>query len=404
MRDGEPGHQSSASAAEELRACALSPLIDRLRCIHCGSPVVVREIVSARGYASLGPDGWLACTGCGEGYPLVGGTARMLDRAGQVEIARRYSAAEIWKTERETGGCSQDEEASLESHDDEAAVKDRTAASFAYEWKHFGALRAEWARNFRDYMRPHEPGSLSGKVVLDVGAGSGRHSAHAAASGAHVVAVDLGSSIDVARSNLPAEVLTVQADAERLPFAPGSFDFVMSIGVLHHLPDTQRALNGLVPFVIPGGHLHIYLYWLPDARWQRIVLRIVSGIRRVTVQMPHRLLHAICYPLSVILWLGIVLPCRALRQRPRTARLVRGLPLRTYADYPFGVLVNDQFDRFSAPIERRYTEIEVRGMCQNAGLSDVVMVGNYGWVADGRRTTPADRSQSGIDDITADAP
>ena len=56
----------------------------------------------------------------------------------------------------------------------EAAVVDRTAASFAYEWERFGALRDEWARNFADYLRPHTPASLAGKSVLDVGCGSGR--------------------------------------------------------------------------------------------------------------------------------------------------------------------------------------------------------------------------------------
>ena len=35
-------------------------------------------------------------------------------------------------------------------------------------------------------------------------------------------------------------------------------------------------------------------------------------------------------------------------------------PLSIYTKYPFNVLYNDQFDRFSAPIEKRYSEAEVR--------------------------------------------
>jgi hypothetical protein len=60
---------------------------------------------------------------------------------------------------------------------------------------------------------------------------------------------------------------------------------------------------------------------------------------------------------------------------------------RTYADYPFGVLVNDQFDRFSAPIERRFTAAQVRAMLEVAGLEDVVVLPSHGWVADGRVPT-----------------
>jgi hypothetical protein len=60
-------------------------------------------------------------------------------------------------------------------------------------------------------------------------------------------------------------------------------------------------------------------------------------------------------------------------------------PLKTYADYPFRVLVNDQFDRFSAPIERRFTRVEVEEVMRQAGLIDVIVLPHHGWVADGRR-------------------
>jgi hypothetical protein len=68
--------------------------------------------------------------------------------------------------------------------------------------------------------------------------------------------------------------------------------------------------------------------------------------------------------------------------------LAAALPLKTYADYPFSVLVNDQSDRFSAPLERRYTSDEVRDALTAAGLEDVVVLPNHGWLGDGRRPAP----------------
>lgn len=276
----------------------------------------------------------------------------------------------------------------------EAAIARRTADSFSYEWERFGGLRDEWKRNFVDYMRPHAPESLAGRSLLDVGAGSGRHSFHAARAGAQVTAVDLGASIDVARRNLPRSVLTVQADAEALPFELESFDIVMSIGVLHHLPDTERALRSITRYAKPGGHVHIYLYWVPERDWHRRVLRMVTAVRRVTTALPHRVLHALCYPLAAVLQVSVVAPYRALRRRPRTAKAAAALPLKTYADYPFSVLVNDQFDRFSAPLERRFTEDEVRSAMEAAGLEDIILIPNHGWIADGRR--PAKSGASGV--------
>jgi SAM-dependent methyltransferase len=321
----------------------------RLRCLTCS------------GVLEVAAEDVLACGDCAARYPVVDGTPRML-------VADDRPPAE-------------------------AAIAQRTADSFAYEWERFGGLRDEWAKNFADYLQPHTPASLAGRRVLDVGTGSGRHSFHAARAGAQVTAVDLGASIDVARRNLPASVLTVQADAEALPFEPGSFDLVMSIGVLHHLPDTERALRSIARYARPGGHVHIYLYWVPEQAWHRRVLRAVDAVRRLTVRLPHRVLHALCYPLAALLALAFVLPYRALRRWPRAARLAAALPLKTYADYPFSVLVNDQFDRFSAPLERRFTAAEVRAAMESAGLEDVVVLPNHGWVADGRRpaaTSPRD--------------
>jgi SAM-dependent methyltransferase len=264
-------------------------------------------------------------------------------------------------------------------------VKARTAESFAYEWEHFGALRDEWRKNFLDYMQPLPESWFAGRLVLDVGAGSGRHAFHAAALGARVVAVDLGRSIDVARRHLPNEVLTVQADAEALPFARESFDIVMSVGVLHHLPRPEPAFQSIVRFARPGGRVQIYLYWVPFRRSHRFVLRWVSAVRRLTTRLPHPLMRALAYPLAALLYVTCVVPYRLMRRWRHLARIADVFPLKTYGDYPFKVLVNDQFDRFAAPLEHRYTAPEVEGWLERAGLEDTAVLPHNGWIGAGRR-------------------
>ena len=385
---GSPLHSRTVASGQGIRdvqapqlagnGTALpTDLLALLRCLKCGGTVRVVRLSERPGYPELGPDGRMRCEVCGESYPLVAGTARMLPRTMRSRLAVDYPLA------REAFEEEPDEDAAASgdrSHD----VKQRTADSFAYEWQRFGALREQWRRNFVDYMQPHTPESFGGRLVLDVGTGSGRHAFHAAELGAQVVAVDIGRSIDVARGNLPPAVLTVQADAEHLPFAPDTFDFVMSIGVLHHLPDPQRGLERIVPLARPEGHVHIYLYWVPEHPWHVRVLRLVSAARSVTVRLPHCVLRVLCVPLAAMLALLVVWPYRVLRHVPRLRRLAGAFPLKTYADYPFGVLVNDQFDRLSAPLERRYTRAEAVAMLQGAGLTDVRVLANHGWVGDGR--------------------
>jgi SAM-dependent methyltransferase len=223
--------------------------------------------------------------------------------------------------------------------------------------------------------------------VLDVGAGSGRHSYEAHRLGARVVAVDVGDAIHVARRNLPPDVVTVQADAKELPFEDGAFDLVMSIGVLHHLPDPRGALSSLARLVRPGGYIHIYVYWVPARGWHRSLLRLVAAARRVTTRMPRPLLRALCYPIAGTLFATFVLPYRATRHAPGLERVAGGFPLKAYGDYPFTVCVNDQFDRFSAPLEWRFTADQVKEMLLEAGFADVVVLGNNGWIGSGRRPT-----------------
>jgi ubiquinone/menaquinone biosynthesis C-methylase UbiE len=273
-----------------------------------------------------------------------------------------------------------------QASDAEAEVRRRTGESFAYEWDHFGELRPEWERNFREYLRPHEPETLRGRLVLDVGAGSGRHSYEAHRHGARVVAVDVGDAIHVARRNLPADVVTVQADAEQLPFDDAVFDLVMAIGVLHHLPDPRRALRSLARLVRPGGYIHIYVYWIPSRGWHRSLLRLVKAARRVTTRMPRPLLRALSYPIAAVLFAMFVLPLRIARRVPRFERVATSLPLKAYADYPFRVCVNDQFDRFSAPIEWRFTADDVEAMLRDAGFVDILVLENHGWIGSGRST------------------
>jgi len=108
---------------------------------------------------------------------------------------------------------------------------------------------------------------LRGLKVLEIGCGAGGHSALFALKGARVTAVDL--TADRVRStaakfrllgDLATGCVAMQADAERLPFADGTFDIVYSNGVLHHTADTERAIAEVRRVLKPGGRAAIMLY------------------------------------------------------------------------------------------------------------------------------------------------
>lgn len=93
-------------------------------------------------------------------------------------------------------------------------------------------------------------GAVPGQQLLDVGSGPGQY--HAALRGIRVVSLDLSlGMLERARG------ARVQADAQALPFADGSFDRVMANHVLYHLSDMGRGLRELRRVARPGARVVI---------------------------------------------------------------------------------------------------------------------------------------------------
>ena len=266
-------------------------------------------------------------------------------------------------------------------------AKLQTRESFGFEWTHYSEMLPEWERNSRFYFEPLGDGALDGALVLEGGCGKGRHSYHALKAGARLAAVDFSRAIDVAERNcreIAGERLFVQADLMAPPFAPGTFDIAFSFGVLHHLPDPEAGFGKLVALTRPRGRVLVYLYHaLEGEPLKQAILRAVDAVRRVTVRMPHRALLPATTALGWALYAGVVMPYKILSRFGPTRALAAQFPLRIYADYPVRVIVNDQFDRFSAPIENRYRRDEVAGWLARAGLGDTAIFPGYGWRAVG---------------------
>jgi SAM-dependent methyltransferase len=319
---------------------AVSDVLPLLACPRCGSPLA-RTI-------STGTE-TLRCEACGCGAPVIDGIPRFVN----------------------------DETASGEPD----AVR-RTRASFGYEWTRFRDWKPSGETNFKDYFTGIDLASLRTCVVLDAGCGMGRHARQIAPHAQCVIAIDFSRAIDQAARNVASasNVHCVQADLLALPLADASFDFVYSLGVLHHLANTEQALAGLVRKLRPGGHVRIYLYWKRHG-WQGAMLKVATAARWLTTRIPLPLLQLPCWVLSIVLYIAVVVPYRALSAAG--VRRHQVWPLFVYSKYPFNVLYNDQFDRFSAPIEKRYDLDEVRSLLQAAGLTDVRVIPCFGWIADG---------------------
>ncbi len=97
-----------------------------------------------------------------------------------------------------------------------------------------------------------DPADLRGKRVLDAGCGGGRFAALLAREGVRVVGLDLDLvGLEQSRDHLgrSAGASFVQGDLFQPPFQAASFDFIYSLGVLHHTPHPPAAFAALVRVV-----------------------------------------------------------------------------------------------------------------------------------------------------------
>lgn len=109
-----------------------------------------------------------------------------------------------------------------------------------------------------------EFGSARGKQVLEIGVGLGADHMRFAQAGARLSGIDLTArAVDHTRRRLELfglESALSTGDAEHLEFQENAFDWVYSWGVLHHSPDTPKAIAEVHRVLRPGGVARIMIY------------------------------------------------------------------------------------------------------------------------------------------------
>ena len=274
-----------------------------------------------------------------------------------------------------------------------AKIDKKTVQSFGEEWQKFSSFSEAEIKNIGDeYFDIVDESILnSNSTVLDMGCGSGRWSKYLAPNVKFIEAIDPSDAIFSATKLLSNvnNIRTTQASSDNIPFNDETFDFVFSLGVLHHIPETQTALIDTVKKVKKGGYLLIYLYYNLDNRGvlYKALFKLSSVIRFIVAALPKWAKQIVCDFIAITVYMPLILVSRSVQKMIPNKSTYQKLPLAYYVGKSFNIIRNDALDRFGTPLEQRFSKKKIKEMMEKAGLRDINFSNNSPyWHAIGKRT------------------
>jgi len=241
---------------------------------------------------------------------------------------------------------------------------------------HYRSMRKEREAIFQSYFHafPWTRLPQGGGIGMDIGCGSGRWSVMVAPRVAHLHLLEISpDALVVAQENLLSakNVSFHLASVNNIPLPPVSLDFAFSLGVLHHVPDTQSAIDHIASKLKPGAPFLVYLYYAFDDRapWYRVLWKASDWLRSIISRLPPHLRLLLSQLIAVFVYWPLA----------RVAGVVEWLgysphsmPLAWYRAKSLYVMRTDAYDRFCTKLEKRFTRGQVEEMLTRAGFRDIV--------------------------------
>ena len=190
--------------------------------------------------------------------------------------------------------------------------------------------------------------------IAEIGSGTGRIVRMLLAAGAkHVLAIEPSQAVHVLKRNLQNDANRVDilhAHGEEIP-SGSNFDFVVSIGVLHHIPNPVPVVLAARDALRPGGRIVLWVY---GKEGNRGVVAMIMAMRAITRHLPHWLLAVLASMCN--LFLDLYIPM---------CKLVPFLPLADYAQNIIGKFSRHKrylviYDQLKPAYAKYYTEAELR--------------------------------------------
>jgi SAM-dependent methyltransferase len=323
--------------------------IEHYRCPDCGPS----GLLVLRNAAAISNDeimeAALECTACGKKHPVHNGIPRFVP-----EQSYTASFGFQWNRHRRT---------QLDSFTGLPISRDRLFAV------------SQWPRR------------MDGQRVLEAGSGAGRFTEVLIETGATLFSFDFSTAVDAnfLNNGQAPNLHLSQSDILRVPFAAGSFDKVICLGVLQHTPHPEASFRSLARQVKPGGELVVDVYTrrlISLLQWKYLLRPITTRVDGDTL---YRWIARLTPPL---------VPAAALLRRLLGRAGARLIPIVEYSHLGLAPEVNlewailDTFDMYSPTHDHPQSIATVSRWFKDAGFERIsVGYGPNGVTGKGCRPT-----------------
>lgn len=210
-------------------------------------------------------------------------------------------------------------------------------------------------------------------VGFDLGCGSGRWALLVAPQVGTLHCIDASSAaLKVAERNLSAQKNCQfhLASVDHIPFADSSMDFGYSLGVLHHIPDTLKAMQDCTKKLKSGAPFLVYLYYSLDNRpvWFRMIWILSNLVRRVISVLPFFLKRVVTQLIALLVYFPLARFAKLVERMGLDSSLI---PLSFYRNRSFYTMCTDSMDRFATRLEQRFSRKEIQSMMEKSGLEQI---------------------------------
>ena len=255
--------------------------------------------------------------------------------------------------------------------------KDETVIQeFGSEWVDFNYAdidKNKLKENYDEYFSVF-PWDLISKESngFDMGCGSGRWAQFVAPKVGHLTCIDPSKAIDVAKKNLSNfdNISFLNETTENCSLENASQDFGYSLGVLHHIPNTESALRDCARLLKQGAPILLYLYYNFEHKplWFKALWKISDYIRKIVSALPLPVKKLVCHLIAYLIYFPLTRIALALE---KFGLNVSNFPLSDYRNKPFYQSKNDALDRFGTRLEQRFSRTQIQEMLERTGFHKI---------------------------------